>query len=84
MDCAHISQCVGHLRNGDRPVSNVPVLATGSGGTNRADQLAKPYVVLVSFDGFRGDYLDHYTAPNFQRFTRQGVRATGLIPGFPW
>lgn len=59
------------------------VVATGSGGTNRPDQLAKPYVVLVSFDGFRGDYLDHYTAPNFQRFARQGVRAAGLIPGFP-
>ena len=60
-----------------------PILASGSAGTNRPDQLAKPYVVLVSFDGFRGDYLDHYTAPNFQRFARQGVRATGLIPGFP-
>jgi len=37
----------------------------------------------MSFDGFRGDYLDHYNAPNFQRVARQGARAVGLIPSFP-
>jgi len=61
----------------------VAVTAVGSGGTNRADQLGKPYVVLVSFDGFRADYLDRYPAPNFQRVARNGVRAKGLIPVFP-
>jgi alkaline phosphatase D len=39
--------------------------------------------VLVSFDGFRGDYLDRYNAPSFQRLAQRGVRAKGLIPGFP-
>ncbi|MEO7501436.1 MAG: ectonucleotide pyrophosphatase/phosphodiesterase [Gemmatimonadaceae bacterium] len=61
----------------------VTVAAVGSGGTNRADQLNKPYVIMVSFDGFRADYLDRYPAPNFQRVARNGVRAKGLIPVFP-
>ena len=60
-----------------------PVAAVGSGGTNRPDQLNKPYVVMVSFDGFRADYLDRYPAPNFQRVVRNGVRAKGLVPAFP-
>lgn len=38
---------------------------------------------MVSFDGFRADYLDHYPAPNFERVARNGVRAKGLIPVFP-
>jgi predicted AlkP superfamily pyrophosphatase or phosphodiesterase len=59
------------------------VTAVGSGGTNRTDQLSKPYVIMVSFDGFRADYLDRYPAPNFQRVARGGVRAKGLIPVFP-
>lgn len=61
----------------------IAVTAVGSGGTNRTDQLSKPYVIMVSFDGFRADYLDRYPAPNFQRVARNGVRAQGLIPVFP-
>lgn len=38
---------------------------------------------MVSFDGFRADYLDKYPAPNFQRVVRNGVRSKGLIPVFP-
>jgi predicted AlkP superfamily pyrophosphatase or phosphodiesterase len=54
-----------------------------SGGTNRAAQQKKPYVILISFDGFRADYLDRFEAPNFRRVINQGVRAEGLIPVFP-
>lgn len=56
---------------------------TGSGGVNRAEHLEKPYVVVVSFDGFRHDYLDRIEAPNFRRVMAGGVRAGGLIPVFP-
>ena len=63
--------------------SPAPVTAVGSGGVNRPEHLSKPYVVLVSFDGFRADYLDQYPAPNFQRVVRNGVRSRGLIPVFP-
>ena len=55
----------------------------GSGGVNRPAQQAKPYVVLISFDGFRADYLDRYPAPNFQRVAQRGARAQGLLSIFP-
>lgn len=41
-----------------------------------------PYVLLISFDGFRADYLDLYHTPNFDRFLKTGVRSKGLIPVF--
>ncbi|HUP89387.1 MAG TPA: ectonucleotide pyrophosphatase/phosphodiesterase [Longimicrobiales bacterium] len=40
-------------------------------------------VVLVSFDGFRHDYLDRGVTPNFTRLAKAGVRADALIPIFP-
>src|SRR5690625_525394 len=64
------------------PAGGVEV-RTGSGGLNRSDHLEKPYVIIVSFDGFRHDYLDRIEAPNFRRVIEGGVRAGGLIPVFP-
>ncbi len=40
------------------------------------------YVLMISFDGFRSDYLDWYETPNMDRFMGNGVRAQGLIPVF--
>ena len=42
----------------------------------------RSYVLLVSFDGFRADYLDWYDTPNFDRLAQQGVKADGLKPVF--
>jgi len=50
---------------------------------NVDDHLNAPYVILVSFDGFRWDYLDLYPTPNFDRVARIGTRAERLIPVFP-
>lgn len=58
-------------------------VGSGSGGVNRPEHLDKPYVIVVSFDGFRHDYLDRIDAPNFRRVVDRGVRAGGLIPVFP-
>lgn len=44
---------------------------------------AEPYVLLVSFDGFRHDYVERFNLPNFKRFIREGAAAEGLIPSFP-
>ncbi len=55
----------------------------GSGGINREDQQQKPYVILVSLDGFRADYLDRFDLPNFRELMNNGVRAEGLMPVFP-
>ena len=55
----------------------------GSGGVNRAEQLDKPYVILVSLDGFRADYLDRFPLPNLRRIMQRGARARSMVPVFP-
>lgn len=42
-----------------------------------------PYVVLVSFDGFRHDYTERFDLPNFKKFIARGSSSKGLIPSFP-
>jgi len=42
-----------------------------------------PYVILVSFDGFRFDYVEKFNLPNFKAFIKKGTKADGLIPSFP-
>ncbi len=42
-----------------------------------------PYVLLISFDGFRYDYVEKYDAPNFKTFIAKGASTEGLIPSFP-
>ena len=42
----------------------------------------RPYVLLVSFDGFRAEYLDWYYTPNFDRLAQQGVKAKSMKPVF--
>ena len=55
----------------------------GTGGINRPQHLDKPYVVLVSLDGFRPDYLDRFKLPHLERIISRGVRARSMIPVFP-
>jgi len=38
---------------------------------------------MVSFDGFRHDYLDKTNTPNFDKFAQNGVKAKSLQPVFP-
>jgi len=45
-------------------------------------QQEPPYVLLISFDGFRSDYIEKFDTPNFDSFIKTGVRAKGLIPVF--
>ena len=54
----------------------------GTGGVNDPAAGSRPYVVLVSFDGFRPDYLDRYPTPAFDRLAGAGAQAA-LIPVFP-
>ena len=55
----------------------------GTGGVNHPSAAARPYVVLVSFDGFRPDYLERFDTPAFERLAARGLRAAGLISVFP-
>ena len=57
--------------------------AAGSGGINAPDQRDKPYLVLISIDGFRWDYQDAYDTPTMDRIAANGVRAARMIPVFP-
>jgi predicted AlkP superfamily pyrophosphatase or phosphodiesterase len=49
----------------------------------RAQPARPSYVLMVSFDGFRYDYVETFQLPNFQAFIRSGAAAEGLIPSFP-
>jgi alkaline phosphatase D len=43
----------------------------------------RPYVVLVSLDGFRYDYAERYHADNLLAIGKAGAAAEGMIPSFP-
>jgi predicted AlkP superfamily pyrophosphatase or phosphodiesterase len=51
--------------------------------TNSKEALKKPYLILVSLDGFRWDYVSKYKPPHLSNFIKTGVKATSLIPSFP-
>lgn len=51
--------------------------------TARAQQPEPPYVLLISTDGFRWDYPDHYDTPNLDKMPWEGVKAKSLKPTFP-
>ena len=50
---------------------------------NAPQWLDAPYVVMLSMDGFRHDYLDRYPTPALMRLAAEGVRADRMIPAFP-
>ena len=41
------------------------------------------YTLVVSFDGFRHDYINRVPTPNFDKFIHGGVMASSLSPVFP-
>ena len=51
--------------------------------TNAPRHQGKPYVLLISIDGYRYDYTDLYNPPNLKKFIKKGIRAEGLIPVYP-
>lgn len=55
----------------------------GSGGTNAAVHLDKPYVIVVSLDGFKAEYLDRFALPNLHKAMQRGARARAMVPVFP-
>ncbi|MFQ5349348.1 MAG: ectonucleotide pyrophosphatase/phosphodiesterase [Thermoanaerobaculia bacterium] len=78
---------------GERSLRGVPVLAaaglfvalltTGGCSAVRRAETSPPTLILVSFDGFRWDYLDRVETPALDRLAAAGVRAERLIPSFP-
>jgi predicted AlkP superfamily pyrophosphatase or phosphodiesterase len=50
---------------------------------NSPAQQKKPYVILISADGFRFDYPEKYKAEHLLALSANGVRAASMIPSFP-
>lgn len=43
----------------------------------------KDYVIVLSMDGFRADYIDMYDAPNISDIAKKGVRVKEMVPCNP-
>lgn len=51
--------------------------------TNSNTAQKKPYLILISLDGFRWDYVEKYKPTNLSAFIKNGIKAESLIPSFP-
>lgn len=50
---------------------------------NTPEQQKKPYLILISADGFRYDYAEKYHAAHLLELAKGGVQAESMIPVFP-
>jgi predicted AlkP superfamily pyrophosphatase or phosphodiesterase len=50
---------------------------------NDPSQYKKPYVILISADGFRADFAEKYDAIFLQKISKNGVRAKYMEPSYP-
>lgn len=64
---------------------NKKIVSPSNSSTNTDTKTAqkKPYLILISLDGFRWDYVEKYQPPNLSAFIKKGVKAESLIPSFP-
>jgi predicted AlkP superfamily pyrophosphatase or phosphodiesterase len=53
------------------------------GSKNDQSQLKKPYVILISADGFRHDYAKKYNAEHLLQLSANGVSAESMLPSYP-
>jgi predicted AlkP superfamily pyrophosphatase or phosphodiesterase len=83
--CAAFFLSTGILHAQDSPGRVLPdtIQHVMPGRTNRPDQLKKPYIILISADGFRYDLADKYRAENLIRLRSSGVAADYMQPVFP-
>jgi len=50
---------------------------------NSVDAQTKPYVIMISADGFRYDYAKKYNAENILKYSNEGIQAKAMIPSYP-
>jgi len=64
---------------------NRKVLSSANAATisNSNTSVKKPYLLLISLDGFRWDYVEKFKPPHLSAFIKNGVKAESLIPSFP-
>ena len=54
-----------------------------NGRRNSPQQQKKPYVIMISVDAFRHDYIKKYNARHLAALGQTGVRADAMIPSYP-
>ncbi|WP_294287802.1 ectonucleotide pyrophosphatase/phosphodiesterase [uncultured Chryseobacterium sp.] len=50
---------------------------------NSVEAQTKPYVIMISTDGFRYDYAEKYHSGNLLKYSKEGVRAKDMLPSYP-
>ncbi len=50
---------------------------------NSVEAQTKPYVIIISTDGFRYDYAKKYRAENLLKYSNEGVQAKDMLPSYP-
>ncbi|REC43400.1 alkaline phosphatase family protein [Chryseobacterium pennipullorum] len=53
------------------------------GRENSMEAQSKPYVIMISTDGFRHDYAQKYHAEHLLKLSGNGIRAKAMIPSYP-
>lgn len=53
------------------------------GRRNSLAQEKKPYVIMISADGFRYDYAKKFNAVHLQQLAGSGIKADAMFPSFP-
>lgn len=82
LGCAFCLLPLAH--HAERQPQNADPVITVDHGPNSPAQQDKPYVILVSLDGFRYDYGERHSAKNLQALAAQGALASqGMIPSYP-
>lgn len=74
-----------HLLHSSAPIvySNITDQQIISGRKNSPTQIQKPYVILISVDGFRYDFAEQFEAKKLLTLSSQGVRAKFMTPSYP-
>ncbi|SMO93552.1 Predicted pyrophosphatase or phosphodiesterase, AlkP superfamily [Chryseobacterium rhizoplanae] len=53
------------------------------GRQNSVEAQSKPYVIMISTDGFRYDYAQKYNAEHLLKLANSGVKSDAMIPSYP-
>jgi len=79
-------QTSGDGAKGQRSVVQVPKTAMflfEPAVVNSPEQVNKPYLILISIDGCRHDYLKKFSPPHLSQLASEGVMAESLRPVYP-
>lgn len=83
---AAVGACQAPGENLRKDVARVPhsaMMLYRPGAENASSSLNKPYLVLVSIDGYRHDYTKKFSPPNLKKLSQEGVQAESLRPVYP-